>query len=35
MTKHETISLAEEGELQLLETEPKELTDNDIDHINM
>ena len=27
--------MAEEGELQLLETEPKELTDNDIDHINM
>ena len=31
----ETISLVEEGEFQLLETEPKELTDNDIDDINM
>ena len=29
--QYETISLVEEGELKLLETEPKELTDNDID----
>ena len=33
--QYETISLVEEGELKLLETEPKELTDNDIDDINM
>lgn len=33
--QYETISLVEEGELQLLETEPRELTDNDIDDINM
>ncbi|CAH3150161.1 unnamed protein product, partial [Pocillopora meandrina] len=33
--QYETISLVEEGELQLLETEPRELTDNDIDNINM
>ena len=33
--EYETISWVEEGELQLLYTEPKELTDNDIDHINM
>ena len=33
--QYETISLVEEGDLQLLETEPNELTDNDIDDINM
>ena len=33
--QYETISLVEEGELKLLETEPKELTDNDIDDIDM
>lgn len=33
--QYETISLVEDGEFQLLETEPKELTDNDIDDINM
>ncbi|RMX50946.1 hypothetical protein pdam_00015435, partial [Pocillopora damicornis] len=32
---YETISWVEEGELQLQKTEPKELTDSDIDGINM
>ena len=33
--QYETISLVEEGELQLLDSEPQELTDNDLDDINM
>ena len=33
--QYETISLIENGELQLLDTEPKELTDSDMDDINM
>ena len=33
--QYETISLIEEGQLQLLESESVELTDDDIDDINM
>ena len=33
--QYETISLVEEGEMQLLDSEPQELTDNDLDDINM
>jgi len=33
--QYETISSVEEGEWQLLDTEPNELTDNDIGDINM
>ena len=33
--QYETISSVEEGEWQLLDTEPNELTDNDIGYINM